>query len=71
MCLVFTGNDTCFCLFKYLWPDNLHNLHYPRIMENKRKTVEEFIAKGERLMEDPKSPKVETRAPRSDKRSAS
>ena len=29
-----------------------------RIMENKRKTVEEFITKGERLMEDPKSPKV-------------
>ncbi|XP_023337940.1 uncharacterized protein LOC111708713 [Eurytemora carolleeae] len=28
-----------------------------RIMENKRKTVEEFITKGERLMEDPKSPK--------------
>jgi len=28
-----------------------------RIMENKRKTVEEFISKGERLMEDPKSPK--------------
>ena len=27
-------------------------------MENKRKTVEEFITKGERLMEDPKSPKV-------------
>jgi len=28
-----------------------------RIMENKRKTVEEFVVKGERLMEDPKSPK--------------
>jgi len=28
-----------------------------RIMENKRKTVEEFIVKGEKLMEDPKSPK--------------
>ena len=28
-------------------------------MENKRKTVEEFITKGERLMEDPKSPKVQ------------
>jgi len=28
-----------------------------RIMENKRRTVEEFIAKGEKLMEDPKSPK--------------
>jgi len=28
-----------------------------RIMDNKRKTVEEFIQKGERLMEDPKSPK--------------
>lgn len=28
-----------------------------RIMENKRKTVEEFISKGERLMDDPKSPK--------------
>ena len=26
-------------------------------MDNKRKTVEEFIQKGERLMEDPKSPK--------------
>jgi len=28
-----------------------------RIMENKRKTVEEFVVKGEKLMEDPKSPK--------------
>jgi len=28
-----------------------------RIMENKKKTVEEFIIKGEKLMEDPKSPK--------------
>jgi len=28
-----------------------------RIMENKKKTVEEFIVKGEKLMEDPKSPK--------------
>jgi len=28
-----------------------------RIMENKRKTVEEFIVKGEKLMEDAKSPK--------------
>jgi len=28
-----------------------------RIMENKKKTVEEFILKGEKLMEDPKSPK--------------
>lgn len=27
-----------------------------RIMENKRKTVEEFIGKGERMLEDPKSP---------------
>ena len=26
-------------------------------MENKRRTVEEFITKGEKLMEDPKSPK--------------
>ena len=26
-------------------------------MENKKKTVEEFIVKGEKLMEDPKSPK--------------
>merc|ERR1711981_847838 len=34
-----------------------------RIMENKRKTVEEFIVKGEKLMEDPKSPKfLETHA---------
>ena len=30
---------------------------FRRIMENKRKTVEEFISKGERLMDDPKSPK--------------
>merc|ERR1719474_135696 len=28
-----------------------------RIMENKRKTVEDFINKGEELMKDPKSPK--------------
>ena len=28
-----------------------------RIMDNKKKTVEEFIVKGEKLMEDPKSPK--------------
>ena len=28
-----------------------------RIMENKRKTVEDFVIKGEKLMEDPKSPK--------------
>ena len=34
------------------------NIPLCRIMENKRKTVEEFISKGERLMEDPKSPKV-------------
>ena len=33
------------------------NCHILRLMENKRKTVEEFIKKGESLMDDDRSPK--------------